>query len=223
MAIAGRRTAWLPSDELRVAEEAGAAVGEVGRGQHDGDRAGEHQRDEREVQAAEAQRRQPDQRAEHHRDHARQQQHDRERQRRREQQPRRDPGAERQHRDLARARPGRRGPSAARGRARRPSRSPPPSSRRPSRLLSSDGSDEQHEGQQPRAMHAGLDRVRGPVDAPIGSRVSAARDDATSVARQPQQRDVASTNGVMSRYCGDREDRRDQRVDEPDDDARRRA
>ena len=84
-----------------VAEEAVAAVGEVRRGQHDRDRAGEHQRDQRQVQAAEAQGRQSDQRSQHHRDQARAEQHERVRQRGREQDPRGDPRAEREHRRLA--------------------------------------------------------------------------------------------------------------------------
>ena len=78
-----------------------AAVGEVDRRQRDGYRAGEHQRDQRQVHTAHPQRRQPDEAAQHHRDQPRDQQHDLERQRGREQQPGRDPGAHREHRRLA--------------------------------------------------------------------------------------------------------------------------
>ena len=56
---------------LGVPEEAAGPVREVGGRQHDRDRPGEHQRDQRQVEPAHAQRRQADDRAEHHRDHAR--------------------------------------------------------------------------------------------------------------------------------------------------------
>jgi hypothetical protein len=82
---------------LHVAEETVAAVGEVGRGQHDGDRAGEHQRDQGEVEPAQPQRGQTDQRAQHHRDQPGQEQDDRERQAGREGQPRAHPRPQREH------------------------------------------------------------------------------------------------------------------------------
>ena len=92
---------WDVDRAAVIAEEAVAAVGEVRGGQDDGDRAGEHQRDQREVQPAEPQGRQAHERAQHHGDQARRQQHERVRQRSREQDPRGHPRSDRQHRGLA--------------------------------------------------------------------------------------------------------------------------
>jgi hypothetical protein len=84
-----------------VAGEAVAAVREVHGGQHHGDRAGEHQRDQGQVQAAQPERGQADEHARRHRDQARLEQDQRVGLGGGEQQPGRHPGADREHRDLA--------------------------------------------------------------------------------------------------------------------------
>ena len=84
-----------------VAEEARAAVGEVRRGQHDRDRARQHQRDQGQVQPAQSQGREPDQRPRGHRDQASLQQYQGKGLRRGEQEPGGHPGADREHRGLA--------------------------------------------------------------------------------------------------------------------------
>ena len=84
-----------------AAGEAGAAVREVDRGQHDVHGAGRHQRDQREVEAAQAEGRQADQHAHDARDRAGDEQQDRERQVGCVRDPRRRPGADREQRDLA--------------------------------------------------------------------------------------------------------------------------
>ncbi len=87
-------------DRRRVAGEAVAAVREVDRRQDDVHGAGRHQRDQREVEAAQPQRRQPDQHAHDARDRAGHEQQERERHARRVRDPRRGPGADREQRDL---------------------------------------------------------------------------------------------------------------------------
>ena len=84
-----------------VTGEAVAAVREVHRGQHHGDRTGQHQRDQGQVQAAQPQRGQPDRRARHHGDQTRLEQDHRVGLGGGEQQPGGHPGADGQHRDLA--------------------------------------------------------------------------------------------------------------------------
>jgi hypothetical protein len=85
----------------RVPEEAGAAVREVRLLQHDRDRGGRHERDERQVQAAQAQSRKADDDADDPRDDARGEHEDRERQPGREAEPQGDPPAEGQEGDLS--------------------------------------------------------------------------------------------------------------------------
>ena len=84
-----------------VAGEAVAAVREVQRGQHHGDRAREHERDQGQVQAAQPERGQPDEHARRHRDQARLEQDHRIGLGGGEQQAGGHPGADREHRDLA--------------------------------------------------------------------------------------------------------------------------
>jgi hypothetical protein len=67
IAIDGRRTGWSPERSISrcAAGEAVAAVREVDRREQTIVRAGHHQRDQREIEARQAQRRQADQHADH--------------------------------------------------------------------------------------------------------------------------------------------------------------
>ena len=191
--------------------------------------AGHHQRDQREVEPAQPQRRQPDQRAQHRRDQPGGQQHEREGQRRSRTPAARRPSRRARAPRSARARPGRRGPSAVPGRAPRPSRSRPPSRRRPSRGSSIEGSARKNRNSATmtatriavaRSSRGGgrvqrerpwMRRRRPPARRP-------AREKETTRCRGAGQSraSVARTNGVMSRYWEIDEERRDERVDQPD-------
>ncbi len=85
----------------RPAGEAPAAVRKVGDREHHGRGAGEHQRDQRQVEAREPERRKADERADPARDRPSEEQQERKRQRRRVREPRADPAADGQQRHLA--------------------------------------------------------------------------------------------------------------------------
>ena len=115
----------VPAVGLQVAQEPMAAVREVRGPEHHRDGAGEHQRDQRQVEAAEPQGRQPDERAQDRRDQARQEQHDRERQARWRRTAERRPTRRGRAARSARATRGRSCPSGCRAPGRRWSRSRP--------------------------------------------------------------------------------------------------
>ena len=84
----------------RMAGEAAAAVREVDHRQHHGRGGGEHQRDQREVEAGEANCRQADEHADRHHDRSVDDQQQRERDRGRVREARADPAADREQSDL---------------------------------------------------------------------------------------------------------------------------
>ena len=103
-------------------------------------------------------------------------------------------------------------------RARRPSRSPPPSSRRPSRCSAPPGRRTAGRARARRSPRAGA-RPR----ARSRTAISGARGRRDVLAREHEQRDHGEHERRHVAVLRDRQDRRDQRVDEADGRSRRRA